>query len=167
MRHYPHMPTDYRHTDKQLRLVMTLFALYCTRHSRAPNFDHCAPEIWPWPWPLTLTLMWGKIDVKTQFLTFDLWPTTLTNNPSLAKVKVKLHTKYQGRRSNSSSRRTQTLSYADDKKTSHNFKQKCRWILYFISIIDIKLRGHLGVQKHYRATWTILTTKYTNVLCRP
>ncbi len=33
-RNYPHMPTDYRHTDKHLRLVMTLTALYCIWHSR-------------------------------------------------------------------------------------------------------------------------------------
>ena len=34
MRNYPHTPTDYRHTDKHLRLVMVLIALYCTRQSR-------------------------------------------------------------------------------------------------------------------------------------
>ncbi len=31
---YPPTPTDYRHTDKHLRLVMPLIALYCTRQSR-------------------------------------------------------------------------------------------------------------------------------------
>ncbi len=44
---------DYRHTDKHLRLVMTLISLCCTRQSRAPNIDRCALEIWPRP--LTLT----------------------------------------------------------------------------------------------------------------
>ncbi len=45
--------------------------------------------------------MHGNSDVKTQFLAFDLdlLPTTLTCNPNLAKVKVDLHTKYQGHRS--------------------------------------------------------------------
>ena len=38
-RDYPHRPTDYRHTDKHLRLEMTLIALYCTQQSRAPNID--------------------------------------------------------------------------------------------------------------------------------
>ncbi len=46
------------------------------------------PDLWPWPWPLTLTLKQGNIEVQTQFLAFDLWPTTLTYNPNLAKVKV-------------------------------------------------------------------------------
>ena len=44
-RDYPHTPTNYRHTDKHLRLVMTPIALYCTRQSRAPNIDRCAPEV--------------------------------------------------------------------------------------------------------------------------
>ncbi len=30
-------PIDYKHTDNDLRLVMTLVALSCTRHSQAPN----------------------------------------------------------------------------------------------------------------------------------
>ena len=34
MRNYPHTLTDYRHTDKHLRLVMVLIALYCTQQSR-------------------------------------------------------------------------------------------------------------------------------------
>ncbi len=39
---------------------------------------------------------------KHNFLLFDLdlWPTTLTYNPSLAKVNVDPHAKNQGRRSN-------------------------------------------------------------------
>ena len=32
---YPHTPTDYKHTDKHLRLIITLVALCCTRQSRA------------------------------------------------------------------------------------------------------------------------------------
>ena len=36
-RDYPHMPTEYRHTDKHLRLVMTLNAHCCTRQRRAPK----------------------------------------------------------------------------------------------------------------------------------
>ena len=38
----------------------------------------------------------------------DLWPTTLTYNPKVAKVKVDTHAKNQGHRSNSSNRRAQT-----------------------------------------------------------
>ena len=39
-RNYPHGPTDYRHIDKHLRLVMAPIAPNCT----APNIDRCAPE---------------------------------------------------------------------------------------------------------------------------
>ena len=44
-----------------------------------------------------------------RFLAFDLdlWPTTLTFNPKLAKVKVNLHTKFQGHRSIGSSVRAE------------------------------------------------------------
>ncbi len=34
-----HMPTDYRHIDKHLRLVMTPIGVCCTRQSRAPSID--------------------------------------------------------------------------------------------------------------------------------
>ncbi len=109
---------------------MAPIALNCTRQSRAPNIDTCAPEnwpwpltlthdldIWPWPRPLTLTLKQGNSDVKTRFLAFDLdlWPTTLTYNPNLAKVKLNLHTKYQGRRSNGSAVRVSADGQTDGR----------------------------------------------------
>ncbi len=61
-----HTPTDYRHTDKHLRLVMAFIALYCTRQSWTPNIDRNAPENWPWPMTLTSTF-----DLDP-----DLWPLT-------------------------------------------------------------------------------------------
>ena len=42
---YSHLHTDYRHTDKHLRLVMGIVALYCTQQSQAPNIGRCAPGI--------------------------------------------------------------------------------------------------------------------------
>ena len=80
------------HTNK-LRLVMTLIALCCTWQIRAPNFDRWNLTLtsdlspWHWPRPLTLTLKQGISDVKKQILAFDLdlWPTTLTYNPSQAQ----------------------------------------------------------------------------------
>ena len=50
---------------------------------------------------------------QTQFF-IDLWPTTLTYNPRLAKVKVDPHAKNQGQRWNGSNKRTPT-----DKQTRH------------------------------------------------
>jgi len=51
---------------------------------------------------------------RKQFSLFDLdlWPTTLTSNPRLAKVKIDPHDKNQGHRSNGSNRRAPT-----DKRT--------------------------------------------------
>ncbi len=40
---------------------------------------------------------------------------TLTYNPNLAKVKVNLHTKYQGRRSNGSAVRAQTEGHPNGR----------------------------------------------------
>ncbi len=39
LRKYPHTPTDYRHTDKHLGLVMAPIALNCTRQSRDGRTD--------------------------------------------------------------------------------------------------------------------------------
>ena len=52
---------------------------------------------------------------REQFSLFDLdfWPTTLTYNPRLAKVKVDPRVKNQGQRSNGSNRRAPT-----DKRTN-------------------------------------------------
>ncbi len=50
----------------------------------------------------------------------DLWPTTLTYDPSLAKAKVNIHTKNQGHRSNVSTVRvlTDTQTHGSDSMTS-------------------------------------------------
>ena len=45
-----------RHTDKHLRLVMTLIALCCTRQSRGPNIDRCMPQRWG---PYLQSSQWG------------------------------------------------------------------------------------------------------------
>ncbi len=113
-----------RHSSKYSPWL--LIALCCTWQSRAPNTDGCMPEIWPWtlnltheldpnlwPWlrPLALTLKQGKShECQTQFLVFDLnlWPTTLPYIANIAKVKVDLHAKDEGRRSNGSTLRAQT-----------------------------------------------------------
>jgi len=49
---------------------------------------------------------------RKQFSLFDLdlWPTTLTYNPRLAKIKVDPHAKTQGQRSNGSNRRVPTAN---------------------------------------------------------
>ncbi len=71
-----------------------------------------------WTRPLTLNLKQVNSEVKTRFLAFDLdlWPTTLTYNSNLAKVKVDLHTKNRGRRSNGSALRALTNTRTDPNK---------------------------------------------------
>ena len=102
---------------------MEVIALCCTRQSRAPHIDRCAPEIWLWPWSVTLTLtlrQWNS-DVKTRYFALDLelWPTTLTYNPNIAKVKLDLHTKYQGSRSNCSGVTAMTDRQMDGRYQAH------------------------------------------------
>ena len=75
------MPTKYRHTDKHLRLVMTLIALFCIRQSRAHKISTAVCQkidldLWPWPQRLTLTLKEGNSDVKNTI--FGIWPWLLT-----------------------------------------------------------------------------------------
>jgi len=52
---------------------------------------------------------------RKQFSLFDLelWPTTLTHNPRLAKVKIDPHAENQGQRSNGSIRRAPTVKRTD------------------------------------------------------
>ncbi len=104
-------------------LVMVVVALCCTRQSRAPNIDRCAPEIWPWPQTLTLTFdldpdlwPWPQIKVigdKQWNKNTSIQCLTLTYIARLAKVKVDLHAQDEGRRSNGSARRVVTDGQAD------------------------------------------------------
>ena len=102
---------------------MTLAALCCTRQSQSLVSTAACQNLtltfdldpWRWPTPLTLTIQQGNSDVKTWFMSFDLvcWPTTLTYNPNLAKVRVDLQTEYEGQRWNGSSGRVQTDTQMD------------------------------------------------------
>ena len=58
---------------------------------------------------------------RKQFSLFDLdiWPTTLTYNPKLAKVKVDPYAEYQGQRSNGSNRRAPTDKWTDTHTHTH------------------------------------------------
>jgi len=58
-----------------------------------------------------------QIGERKQFSLFDLdlWPTTLTYNPRLAKVKINPRAKNQGQRSNGSNRRVPT----DKRRDTH------------------------------------------------
>ena len=78
-------------------------------------------DLQPWPQPLTLTFKQGTSDVKTRLLAFalDLWPTTLTYSPSLAKVKVDPHTKNQDQRSNDSAVRALTSKQSNTQMDRH------------------------------------------------
>ena len=65
--------------------------------------------------PLRSMHIQQNVTAKHNLLQFDLdiWPTTLTCNPNLAKFKVDPHTKYQGQMSNHSSRRAQTDKWSN------------------------------------------------------
>ena len=73
---------------------------------------------------LTLTLTSKMVERQQNVMSkhvssrfdLDLWPTTLTFNPNLAKVKVNLYAKNQGRMSNGSSMRLITDRQTDTTK---------------------------------------------------
>ncbi len=100
-----------------------LFAPLCKAEPLISTAAHQKFDLdpWPWPRPLTLTLRQCNSDVKTRFLALDLdlWPTTLTYNPNLAKVMVDLHTNYQGRRSNGSGVRALMGERTDGRYQAH------------------------------------------------
>ena len=88
---------------------------------------------------------------RKQFSLFDLdvWPTTLTYNPRLAKVKVDPHAKNQGQRSNGSNRRSPTV-----KRTyTHTDATK--------RIISSATRS-INIAVGYRLVYTCVTLKSDN-----
>ncbi len=87
---------------------------------------------------LHMSLRWGQTSLNSAKLLcneiwcgdLDLWPTTLTYNPSLAKVKVNSHTKNQGHRSNGSAVRVLTHRQTDTHthtETRLRFYDLDRW----------------------------------------
>ena len=97
------------------------------------DFD---PDLLPWPWPWTLALKQGNGEVKTWFLAFDLdlWPTTLTYNPSIAKVMVDPHTNNQGQRSKGSAVRVLTDGRTD------GLMERCYQVHYLPDLRSINIK---------------------------
>ncbi len=119
-----HTSSDYRHTDKHLRLVMSTLCPLLHSAKPSPYYRPLGTRnlTLTLTRPLTLTLLTLKqynCDVITQFLAgdLDLWPTTLTYSPTLARVKVDPHAKNQGQRSNGSNRRGRILRHTMDGQT--------------------------------------------------
>ena len=90
-------PPDYWQTDNSNGLVMVIRNYHWLNSLSRVLISTCSA-------PLVQT---GE---RKQFLLFDrdLWPTTLTYNPRLAKVKVDPRAKNQGQKSNGSNRRVPT-----------------------------------------------------------
>jgi len=90
---------DYWQTDNSNGLVMVIRNYHWLNSaSRVLEISTCsAPQV--------------QTGDRKHFLLFDLdlWPTTLTYNPRLAKVKIDPHTTNHGQRSNDSNRRAPTL----------------------------------------------------------
>ncbi len=96
--HYAPVEKDVM-TDKGIKEHLTLTSTLTMAD------DH---DLWPWPWSKLKDLeMWRQNTVFGAPFDLDLWPTTLTNKPNLAKVKVN-HAKNQGCMSNGSSVRALT-----------------------------------------------------------
>jgi len=100
-----------------------IISYFCSTHDQGffKLLTHLA--VYPGPFIKTHTKMTAWTGVKDkicmgwfreckQFSLFDLdlWPTTLTYNPRLVKVKVDPHAKKQGQRSNDSNMRVPTVN---------------------------------------------------------
>ena len=120
----------------------------CTRNLTL-TFDL---DLWSLAWLLMLTLSFdlnlkqGNSDVKWRFLALDLdlWATTLIYNPNLPKVKVSLHTKYQGPRSNRSAVRVEMDGQTDRHYQVHNLPTLL-WIISgsTLDMYDFFLTQHI------------------------
>ena len=104
-----------------------------------------------WPRPLTLALTQGNSNAKTRFLAFDLdlWPTTMTFNPNLAKVN--LHTKSQGRRSSRSAVRVET-----DEQTDGRYQ-----VCYLPALRSIKIGWIDGTHVRESRTCIVIRVQWT------
>jgi len=93
--------SDYWQTDNSNGLVMVIRNYHWLNSASRVPISTCSASL----------VHTGE---RKQFLLLDpnLWPTTLTYNPRLAKVKIDPHAKNQGQRSNGSNRRAPT-----DKRT--------------------------------------------------
>ena len=124
---------------------------------------------WPWPlWPLTLTSFSGR-RLKNMIFMFDLdlWPMTLTFNPIQARVKVNLHAKNRGHRSNGLAMRAQTDRRTDRQTHTHTrpiilplpltreVKIPCLSICTYMRVPIIL---HISYKYDYRLLWTLYKT---------
>ena len=77
----------------------------------------------------------------------DLWPTTLTYNPSPAKVKS--HSKNQGHRSNSSAARMLTHRH------THTERERRYWI-YYLDRVNARVKDHQKSFKKTKTRWHLM-----------
>ncbi len=116
-------------THKHLALKMTLLCSllhsaklspwYRLLHDRNLTLTLSMTLTWPLTLTLTSTSKLGNSDVKNT--NFGIWPTTLTYNTKLAKVKVNLQTKQQCCRSKSSGVRVVTDRQMD-RRTDRRYQ---------------------------------------------
>jgi len=99
-------PPDYWQTDHSNKLVMVIRNYHRLNSASRVLISTCSA-------PLVQT---GE---RKQTHTVWPWPTTLTYNPRLAKVKVDPHAKNQGQRSNGSNRRAPTDKRMDTHTRTH------------------------------------------------
>jgi len=105
------MPPDYWQTDNSNGLVMVIRNYHWLNSASQVLISTCSA-------PLFQTRE-RKQTHKWTIFDLDLWPTTLTYNPRLAKVKVDPRAKNRGQRSNGSNRRAPTDKRTDAHTHAH------------------------------------------------
>jgi len=101
-------PPDYWQTDNSNGLVMVIRNYHWLNSASRVLISTCSA-------PLVQT---GERK-KFSLIDVDLWPTTLTYDPGLAKVKVDAQAKNQGQRSNGSNRTVPTDKRTDGHTHTH------------------------------------------------
>jgi len=99
-------PPDYWQTDNSNGLVMVIRNYHWLNSASRVLISTCSA-------PLVQT--GERKQFSLFFIDLDLWPTTLTYNSRLAKVKIDRQAKNQGQRSNGSNRRAPTDKRMDTR----------------------------------------------------
>ena len=99
---------------------------------------------------------------RKQFSLFDLdlWPTTLTYNPRLDKVKIDPHAKNQGQRSNDSSRRAPT-----DKRTDTHTHTHGRYQTYYLPCYAVDNNWFRSQDQNFRLGFDLVDQNFVLCLC--
>jgi len=143
-------PPDYWQTDNSNGLVMVIRNYHWLNSASRVIISTCPHQ-------------WFKQESVNKHTLFDLdlWLTTLTYNPRLAKVKVDHHAKNQGQRSNGLNRRAPTDKWMDTHTCTHT--HGC-YQTYYLPCYAVDKNTPPDNRQYLRYTMYSLHLSYTTTL---